>query len=162
MGEAWAINETTDAYDQSAMYAAAGLERRFRKEWRNWWASARVSLEAGKLSDNYRGSRTYSLLGVPLAVRRDTTNSLLNPTTGTRVNLEVTPYTGTYNGPLTTVRTRLDASGYWSPFDWSRLVLAGRTGSTAGAAGPCAATSTSPSARTTATAIPSAACPSPT
>ena len=128
VGEAWAINETTDAYDQSAMYVAAGLERRFRKEWRNWWASARVSLEAGKLSDNYRGSRTYSLLGVPLAVRRDTTNSLLNPTTGTRVNLEVTPYTGTYNGPLTTVRTRLDASGYWSPFDWSRLVLAGRTG----------------------------------
>ena len=48
-------------------------------------------------------------------MRRDTTNSLLNPTTGTRVTLEVTPYTGTFNGPLTTVRTRLDASGYWSP-----------------------------------------------
>ena len=52
-------------------------------------------------------------------MRRDTTNSLLNPTTGTRVTLEVTPYTGTFNGPLTTVRTRLDASGYWSP-GWDR------------------------------------------
>ena len=119
MGEAWAINETTDAYDQSALSFAAGLERRFRKDWRNWWASARVSVEAGSLKDNYRGRRTYSLLGFPLSVRRDTTNSLLNPTTGTRVTLEVTPYTGTFNGPLTTVRTRLDASGYWSP-GWDR------------------------------------------
>ena len=125
VGEAWAINETTDAYDQSALSFAAGLERRFRKDWRNWWASARVSVEAGSLKDNYRGRRTYSLLGFPLSVRRDTTNSLLNPTTGTRVTLEVTPYTGTFNGPLTTVRTRLDASGYWSP-GWDRLVLAGR------------------------------------
>lgn len=56
VGEAWAINETTDAYDQSALSFAAGLERRFRKDWRNWWASARVSVEAGSLKDNYRGS----------------------------------------------------------------------------------------------------------
>lgn len=126
VGEAWAVNETTDAYDQTALSVSAGLERRFRKNWRNWWASARVSLETGRLSDNFHGSRSYSLVGFPLAVRRDTTNDLLNPTTGTRINLEVTPYTGTYNGPLTTVRSRLDASGYYSPFDWSRLVLAGR------------------------------------
>lgn len=128
VGEAWAINETTDAYDQTAVSFSGGLERRFRKNWRNWWASARVSVEAGRLDDNLNGSRTYSLVGIPLAVRRDTTNDLLNPTTGTRVNLEVTPYTGTYMGPLTTVRSRLDASGYYSPFDWSRLVLAGRVG----------------------------------
>ncbi len=125
VGEAWAINETTDAYDQKALSAAGGLERRFRKDWRNWWASARVSLEAGSLRDNERGRRAYSLVGFPVSVRRDTTNDLLNPTSGTRLNLEVTPYTGTFNGPLTTVRTRVDASGYWSP-GWDRLVLAGR------------------------------------
>lgn len=128
VGEAWAINETTDAYDQTALSFSGGLERRFRKNWRHWWASARVSVEAGRLDDNLNGSRTYSLVGIPLAVRRDTTNDLLNPTTGTRISLEVTPYTGTYVGPLTTVRSRLDASGYYSPFDWSRLVLAGRVG----------------------------------
>lgn len=125
VGEAWAVNETTDAYDQKALSAAGGLERRFRKDWRNWWASARVSLEAGSLRDNERGRRAYTLVGFPMSVRRDTTNDLLNPTSGTRLNLEVTPYTGTFNGPLTTVRTRVDASGYWSP-GWERLVLAGR------------------------------------
>lgn len=55
VGEAWAINETTDAYDQSALSFAAGLERRFRKDWRNWWASARVSVEAGSLKDKLPG-----------------------------------------------------------------------------------------------------------
>lgn len=63
VGEAWAIKETTDAYDQSALSFAAGLERRFRKDWRNWWASARVSVEAGSLKDNYRaGGRTACLV----------------------------------------------------------------------------------------------------
>ena len=126
VGEAWAIKEKTDAYDQSAMSVAGGLERRFRKDWRNWWASARVSLEAGRLDDNLRGGRTYTLVGVPLAVRRDTTNDLLNPTEGTRISLEVTPYTGTFMGPLTTIRTRFDASGYYSPFESGHLVLAAR------------------------------------
>ena len=125
VGEAWAINEETDAYDQKALSVAGGLERRFRKDWSHWWASARLSLEAGSLRDNARGRRTYSLVGVPLAVRHDTTNDLLNPTSGTRLSLEVTPYTGTFNGPLTTVRTRVDASAYWSP-GWDRLVFAGR------------------------------------
>lgn len=69
MGEAWAINETTDAFhDQSLLSFAAGLAS--AQDWRNWWASARVSVEAGNLKDNYRGRRTYSLLGFPLSVRR--------------------------------------------------------------------------------------------
>ena len=125
VAEAWAVNEKTDAYDQKALSVAGGLERRFRKDWRSWWASARVSLEAGSLRDSTWGRRNYTLVGFPMSVRRDTTNDLLNPTEGTRVSLEVTPYTGTYRGALTTVRTRLDASAYWSP-GWERLVLAGR------------------------------------
>ncbi|MEG1610613.1 MAG: autotransporter assembly complex family protein [Bilophila sp.] len=128
VGEAEARNETSDAYEQTAAYVAGGLERRFRGDWRNWWVSARLSLEAGTQNDNLLGRRAYSLFGVPLAVRRDTTNDLFNPTSGTRLNLTVTPYTGVYDGALATVRTRLDASAYVTPFNTSRLVLAVRCG----------------------------------
>lgn len=128
VGEVEARNETSDAYDQTAIYTAGGLERRFSGDWRNWWGSARVSLEAGKLDDHLQGSRAYSLFGIPLSLRRDTTDDLLNPTSGTRANLTVTPYTGTYDGALATVRTRLDASAYMTPFATSRIVLAARFG----------------------------------
>ena len=129
VGEAQAINENSDAYDQSALYVAGGLERRFRGEWRHWWASARVSLEAGRLDDNLRlesSKQNYSLIGLPLAIRRDTTNDLLNPSEGTRLTLSLTPYFGTYHGALSTVRTRLDGSAYWTPFTSNKLILAGR------------------------------------
>lgn len=126
VGEAELINEETDAYDQTAAYAAGGIERRFSGDWRNWWGSARLSVEGGRLDDNIQGKQSYLLLGLPLGLRRDTTDDLLNPTRGTRLTLAVTPYTGTYTGQLQTLRTRVDASGYWSPFSGNRLVLAGR------------------------------------
>ena len=126
VGEAELINEETDAYDQTAAYAAGGIERRFSGDWRNWWGSARLSAEGGRLDDNIQGEQSYLLLGLPLGLRRDTTDDLLNPTRGTRLTIAVTPYTGTYAGQLQTLRTRVDASGYWSPFSGNRLVLAGR------------------------------------
>ena len=126
VGEAELLNEETDAYHQTAAYVAGGLERRFSGDWRNWWASARLSLEGGSLDDNIHGKQDYLLFGVPLGLKRDTTNDLFNPTRGTRFSLSLTPYTGTYNGPLTTIRTRVDVSGYWTPFSGDRLVLAAR------------------------------------
>ena len=121
------LNETTDAYDQTAAYIAAGLERRLSGDWRNWWVSGRVSLEGGSLTDS-DGEQTYMLLGVPMAVKRDTTNDMFNPTKGTRLSLAVTPYTGSYKSGLTILRARLDASAYWSPFAGDRLVFAARAG----------------------------------
>lgn len=128
VAEAEGRNETTDAYDQTAGYLAAGIERRFDGDWRNWWGSVRVSAEAGEINDHLQGRRTYALFGLPLGLRRDTTDDMFNPTRGTRLSLNVTPYTGFYDGPLTTVRTRLDASGYLKVTESNRLVLAARAG----------------------------------
>lgn len=135
VAEAEARNETTDAYDQTAGYAAVGLERRFGGEWRHWWASARISAEGGEINDHLKGRQTYALFGLPLGLRRDTTNDFFNPTQGTRLALSVTPYSGMYDGPLSMVRTRIDASGYLTPTGSDRLVLAARAaaGSLAGA-----------------------------
>ncbi len=126
VGEAELVNEETDAYKQTAAYVAGGLERRFSGNWRNWWASARLSLEGGTLDDTLDGKQEYLLVGIPLTIKRDSTDDLFNPTQGTRLSLSLTPYTGTYNGALTTIRTRADASGYWAPFANDRLVLAAR------------------------------------
>lgn len=126
VAEAEARNESTDAYDQTAGYAAIGVERRLSGDWRHWRVSARLSAEGGELDDHVKGRQTYALFGAPLGVRRDTTNDLFNPTQGTRLALSVTPYTGMYDGSLSMVRTRLDASGYLAPTASDRLVLAAR------------------------------------
>ena len=126
VGEAEIRNELTDAYDQTAGYLAGGLERRLDGAWRHWWASARVSVEGGQLNDHLQGRQTYALAGLPLGLRRDTTDDMFNPTRGTRLALTVTPYTGIYDGPLTTVRSRLDGSAYLRASDSDFLVLAGR------------------------------------
>lgn len=80
---------------------------------------------------------TFLLLGFPLALRRSTTDDLLEPTRGTRAELNVTPYTEISGNDLTFVVTRITPSAYL-PFQIPGLgqsVLAGRVslGSIAGA-----------------------------
>jgi translocation and assembly module TamA len=80
---------------------------------------------------------TFLLLGFPLALRRSTTDDLLEPTLGTRVELTVTPYTEISGNDLTFVVSRITPSAYL-PFQvpgLGRSVLAGRMslGSIAGA-----------------------------
>lgn len=125
VGEAEARHETSDAYDQTAAYLAGGIERRFSGDWKHWWGSIRGSVEGGELNDN-NGKQAYFLFGVPISLRRDTTNNLFDPTEGTRLAFTITPYTGSYHGALTTVRTRVDGSAYITPFETSRIVLAAR------------------------------------
>jgi translocation and assembly module TamA len=80
---------------------------------------------------------TFLLLGFPLALRRSTTNDILEPTHGTRAEITVTPYTEISGKDLTFVVTRFTPSAYL-PFEvpgLRRSVLAGRMslGSIAGA-----------------------------
>lgn len=117
-------NEKSDAYDQTAAYGAVGLERRLRGAWRNWRASIRGSVEGGTIKDRH-GSKDYYLFGIPIGLNRDTTDDLFNPTKGTKLTISVTPYTGTYDGMINTVRSRVDGSAYYMPKN-DRLVLAAR------------------------------------
>lgn len=124
VGEAWAINETTDAYDQSALSFAAGLERRFRKDWRNWWASARVSVEAGSLrTTTGAGGRTACQFSPVRAPGYD--QQPAEPDHRDAGDPRGDAVYGHVQRPSDHRAHRLDASGYWSP-GWDRLVLAGR------------------------------------
>ena len=129
VSDAYIRKEETDSYDMTAWYVDGGLERRFS---RRWTGSARVAVQGGRIKEDGFGWEPFSLLGLPMTLRRDGTDNLLNPTTGTRVQLAVTPYTGSYRGTFSLVRTQGDFSAYYAPLrkkDGSRsdrLVLAAR------------------------------------
>src|SRR5262249_1642924 len=71
------------------------------------------------------GTQNYSLVGLPLYVRRDDTDDLLNPTKGTRLGLTATPYKTVDGTNLTFFSAKLTASGYQRLGDSDRFVLGG-------------------------------------
>lgn len=115
------LEEETDAYDTKAQNAYIGLERRLS---RHWWARVKLLGETGTVTRE--DDEDYRYVSAIFHVRRDTRDSYMNPTSGTRVELELAPTGGSYNGSFSGVSSRLTASAYWSPFDVDWLVLAGR------------------------------------
>ncbi|MDD6088018.1 MAG: BamA/TamA family outer membrane protein [Desulfovibrionaceae bacterium] len=114
--EAETFNESYAAYSQSAAYAVAGIERRLHGDWKGWAISGRISAEGGRIDDGIV-RENYALLGLPLELRYDSTDSLLNPSKGMRTVFSVTPYTGRYRKALTFARMRADISGYFPVFE---------------------------------------------
>ncbi|HLN22485.1 MAG TPA: autotransporter assembly complex family protein [Patescibacteria group bacterium] len=70
--------------------------------------------------------QTYALVGTPLVVRRDTRDDLLNPQSGSRASLMVTPNTSLTAKSLSFVSTRVDGDLYRRIGD--QTVLAGFVG----------------------------------
>lgn len=125
-----AENESFEAYDRTRVRAFSGLE----------WAiddtltvGAGGEIERTRIDENVR-TRTYTLVGTPMFVRRDATDNLLDPRTGSRQTLTVTPYLGALGSDFTFVSSRLSASFYHPLDDDRRFVLAafGAVGSIVG------------------------------
>ncbi len=85
-------NETTDAFDARSIRLAGGLA----KQWLDDRLETRgaLAVETSKVETDGMEERTY-FLSAPLSVLWDSENDLLQPTTGFRASLTVTPYTGT-------------------------------------------------------------------
>lgn len=114
--------EKTDAYTKRAASAYAGLDRRLSPY---WWAESRIYAEDGTLRENRQNNR-YRFLSFNLGLRRDTRNNALNPTSGTRLALTVAPISGFYHGAFSALAAKVDATGYYAPYENDSLVLAGR------------------------------------
>ena len=69
----------------------------------------------------------YRYASLIFALRRDTRNDIMNPVRGTFLQWEAAPTTGYYNGNFSGLSAKMTASGYYSPFEGDRLVLAART-----------------------------------
>ena len=112
----------SEAFDERSLAGFVGLERDIGERWRG---SLGVSAEYTETEDN-EGERTFALVGTPLTLTRDTSDSLLNPTEGTRATLMTTPYFATLEDELGFVRSSLALSGYYAIDEAERYILAGR------------------------------------
>ena len=127
------INEDTDAFQQTGIETRFGQERALGDGWRGSLALA----PEYKILDDEKGERTSYLLGVPVTLSRDASDSLLDPRRGYRISGEVIPYTGAIEGAaISFLRAELNGSIYVPLDELGRWVLAGRgrIGSVAGAA----------------------------
>jgi translocation and assembly module TamA len=115
--------EETDAYDALGITGRMGLERRSGGI---WTTGLSATAELSEVTDD--GDETISkLFGAPVFVRRDTTDSALDPTTGTRLGLTATPYIGHGETPLLFGVFEASASAYHALDDDGDVVLAART-----------------------------------
>lgn len=124
----------TDAFQGFEGSVAAGLEWRITERWR---ASVGGGLEYANLDDNLLDERTTAILGsIPATIGYRNVDSELDPTSGFRVDLLLTPFFGRSNDkPVAFHATEVEVAGYYPVDTERRFVLAARTraGSIAGA-----------------------------
>ena len=122
--------EDSEAFEEQTIFGFIGLERQWRE---NWTLGAGTSYEYSVIDDQ-EGEDTFALVGVPLTARYDSSNSLLDPTSGFRITSALTPYVGVLEESTNFLRAEIDASTYYSVLKGDRLVLAvrGKVGSIAG------------------------------
>ena len=118
--------EDTDAYERQAVDTVFALERPFLDNWRG---SAGVSFGYEILdekADNGEDERSFQIFGLPLTASRDTTDDPLDPHSGTRLQLALTPSAGVGSESLLFLTAIAGGSAYYAIDEDERFVLAGR------------------------------------
>jgi translocation and assembly module TamA len=123
LGTAELAEDTPVAYTSRRQRLFSGLESRL---WPLVIGGAGLQYEHANVTEEARHiTQAYSLAAVPLTLRRDSTDDLLNPTTGTRASATVTPYTSVAGRSLTFTSSRLTGSAYRKLGNGDRFTLAG-------------------------------------
>jgi len=116
-----AIKQSLIAYDQKAILGDVSLNRKFPDHW-----SGSIGL-AGEESEITQEGQTnrYTLLSLPMTLKYDSTNSLLDPTEGVRASASLTPIQP-LTGPHTStfLVMQVSGSGYLDVGEPGRSVLA--------------------------------------
>jgi translocation and assembly module TamA len=133
--DAGAVRQNLLAYDQNAVSADILLKRTFLT---HWSGSIGISGEAERIAQEGI-TRNYTLVGLPIAVKYDSTNSLLDPTDGLRAAATATP-THSFGGSHASFvllqlsgSTYLDMSSLWNNPGRSVVALRGLIGAAEGA-----------------------------
>ncbi|QEL22650.1 outer membrane protein assembly factor [Bosea sp. F3-2] len=88
---------------------------------------AGLEVERGQTSD-VLGQITYTLVGIPLSVKYDSTDSLLDPTRGIRAAASFAAYPTFLGSTVGIYQTKAAISAYYALDEDARYVLAGRIG----------------------------------
>lgn len=115
-----AVDQSLIAYDQKALLQSAIITRQLSPHWR---FSYGLSGEEEDITQE-GVSRTYNLAGVPLGLRYDSTDNLLNPTQGIRSALLVTPELSLSKTSSVFTITQLSGSTYLNVLGNGRTILA--------------------------------------
>ena len=123
------------AYQRSGILATTRLERRFLEHWR---ASIGISAEQEHIIQE-AVARDYTLVGLPIEARYDSSDNVLDPTGGIRAVARVTP-TQSLSRPSATFTlmelsgaTYFDAGTMWGAPGRSVVALRGLVGESVGA-----------------------------
>jgi translocation and assembly module TamA len=110
----------------TARYAniTSSIRRRFSD---TFSVQAGIEAERGQTSD-VLGQVDYTLVGIPLSLKYDSTDSALDPTRGIRVITSVAPYALFADETNGILQTKAAISGYYALDEDARYVLAGRIG----------------------------------
>jgi translocation and assembly module TamA len=119
--------EDNDAYKRQAVDGLVALERPFLENWRGSVGVAAGYEIVDETADNSGDSeQQFALFGLPLTASRDTTDDALNPASGTRLLLSLTPTTGAGDKPLLFLTAVAGGSVYYAIDEAERIILAGR------------------------------------
>ncbi len=117
-----ATRKDTDAYKERSAKSFIGLEREFAEI---WTGRLGPSLEYAQIDDTGE-YEDFLILGFPGSLIRDTTDSPLDPTKGTRLSMSLIPSHGMLERGVSFLTGELGGSAYYSVFEEDRVVLAGR------------------------------------
>lgn len=115
--------EEDDAFDDLTGTLTAGIQRKLNPRWTVGFGGL---LEASLITDQGDESTAF-LGGIPLSATYDGSDDPLNPTKGARLNLEVTPFAGSFNDAFASFLS-LDAteSAYYDITNEKDYILAAR------------------------------------
>lgn len=130
LGRLEGVHENRETYDSRTVGGAGGVEYKLTD---TVTLTGRLSLERSIIDDGV-SEGTFTLLGAPLGLVYDTTDDLLDPSRGTRLNFDTTPYLSVADSDVNFAVFRLSDSFYVSLEKEHRVVLAtwGRIGTILG------------------------------
>ena len=124
------LAQQSDAFDEKSASGFVGFRHDLTEEWQITYG---VAPEFSDVDDN-ESNEIWTGVGVPVILKQDTTDNLLDPSEGHRFTFAVTPTFGHLSDFTRFVRTEFRPSVYFTPFPTDRVIFAarGRVGSILG------------------------------
>jgi translocation and assembly module TamA len=122
--DGYVYREVTEGYTARAVGGTAAIRHRFTDRFS---IQGGIEAERGQASD-VLGRIDYTLIGLPVGLTYDSTDSLLDPTEGFRVTASLAPYPSFFGSDPGIFVARGQASTYYALDEERAYVLAGRIG----------------------------------
>lgn len=116
--------QDSDAYRSRTLSLFSGIRREFSEVWSG---EAGGSFEFGVIDDRSRDDdrrSTFTLLGLPLKLKRDTRDNILDPTRGASLVFGLTPYANVTDGAGSFLDVSVTGAAYAALDDGDRYVAA--------------------------------------